>query len=58
MTSIAPSLAAHGIDLERIAAQLERDGVRAFEDSYERLLAAIDERSRVVAENAPAEIAA
>jgi transaldolase len=58
MASIAPGLTARGIDLERIAAQLERDGVRAFEDSYERLLAAIDERARALATSTSAEIAA
>jgi transaldolase len=58
MAAIWPALAAHGISLERVTAQLERDGVRAFEDSYGRLLAAIDARARVVAENTSAEIAA
>jgi transaldolase len=58
MASIAPGLAAHGIDLEPIAAWLELDGVRAFEASYDRLLAAIDARVRFLAESAHTGIAA
>jgi transaldolase len=58
MAAIWPSLVARGISLERVTAQLERDGVRAFEDSYSRLLAAIDARARIVAESTSAEIAA
>ena len=58
MATIWPSLVAHGISLERVTAQLERDGVRAFEDSYSRLLAAIDARVLTVAESTPAERAA
>jgi transaldolase len=50
MAAIWPSLLAHGISLEHVTAQLERDGVRAFENSYERLLAAIDARAAEIAQ--------
>jgi len=58
MAAIWPALVAHGIFLDRVTAQLERDGVRAFEDSYSRLLADIDARALKVAGRAPAAIAA
>ena len=58
MSAIWRALDAHGISLERVTAQLERDGVRAFEDSYSRLLAAIEARALVVAKTTSAEIAA
>jgi transaldolase len=58
MAAIWPALAAHGISLERVTAQLERDGVRAFEDSYKRLLAAIEARTLTLAEHSPQERAA
>jgi transaldolase len=58
MAAIWPALSAHGIVLERVTAQLERDGVRAFEDSYSRLLAAIEARARIVAEHSSPELAA
>ncbi len=36
------ALEALGIDMEEVGAQLERDGVRAFADSYEALLVALE----------------
>lgn len=39
-------LRAHGIDMLEVAAALERDGVRAFVDSHEALLAALEEKRR------------
>lgn len=38
-------LARAGIDLDRVTAELESEGVTTFSDSYEQLLACIDERA-------------
>ena len=36
-----------GVHMEEVTAQLEREGVRAFADSFEALLAALEEKRRV-----------
>ena len=38
-----------GVDLDAVAAQLERDGVRAFCDSYDELLAGLETKLRTTA---------
>ncbi len=40
-----------GIDLDEITQQLEREGVAAFADSYDQLLAALDEKRSAVAKD-------
>ncbi len=42
-----------GIDLEAVTAQLEDDGVATFEESYEKLLAVIEQQVEVVRKEAP-----
>ncbi|MBI2831214.1 MAG: bifunctional transaldolase/phosoglucose isomerase [Chloroflexi bacterium] len=47
---VLKSLAAAGISMEQVTAKLLADGVNAFSDSYEKLLAGIEEKkSRVLA---------
>lgn len=41
-------LAAVGIDLEAVTAQLLREGVKAFADSYDQLLAALEAKRKVL----------
>jgi len=36
-----------GVDLESVTEQLQRDGVKAFADSFDQLLSALSEKRRV-----------
>jgi transaldolase/glucose-6-phosphate isomerase len=48
--AVLEEAAAAGVDVDRITADLERDGVAAFADAYDRMLAAIaDKRARTAA---------
>jgi hypothetical protein len=42
---VLAAAAAEGVDLDRITAELEREGVRAFCDSYAELLERIGSRT-------------
>jgi transaldolase len=44
--------AGHGVELDRITAELEREGVRSFCDSYEQLLDCIDSKLTALAPRA------
>jgi transaldolase len=41
--------AAAGVELDRVAAELEREGIESFQSSYERLLEEIESRTATVA---------
>ncbi|HZQ54135.1 MAG TPA: transaldolase [Bryobacteraceae bacterium] len=43
------SLATFGIDLDEIAEKLQRDGVAAFANAYDRVTAALDKKSKAIA---------
>jgi transaldolase len=46
-------LAAHGIDIDVLCEQLQRDGVRAFSDSFDALMRQIADEARALAGSAP-----
>jgi len=46
------ALAKLGIDLEAVAQQLEKEGVKKFIEPYDKLLAALEQRRQYVTENA------
>jgi len=43
------ALAAAGVDMDAVTLQLQRDGVRSFADSFDQLIARLEERRRALA---------
>jgi len=42
-------LAAVGVDMDDVTLQLQRDGVKLFADSFDQLIARLEERRRTLA---------